>query len=122
MFTKKQKRETTSRDYKKELLEENHSHQLELNDLTASHQLELKEKEFDLKHFKDDEVQKLKEKVSDGEMKIAVLEKENEMLGKITDLNGDVIDVKDLVTKLIDKLPEINISSLSMGNNNGDKS
>jgi len=38
------------------------------------------------------------------------------MLDKIVDLNSDVIDIKDLVKKLIDKLPEVNLQNLTIQN------
>lgn len=90
------------------------NHNIEVKELESNHKLELKQKEFDIKHFKDEEMKALGAKVGEKDQKIAVLEKENEMLKKITDLNADVIDVKDLVTQLIKKLPEVNITSLSV--------
>lgn len=97
-----------------------HEHQLEISKLKSDHSLELKEKEFELRHFKDEEVKSLKDKLAEKEKAMAVLQKENNMLEKITDLNADIVDIKDLVNKLIEKLPTINLQSLSLGN--GDKS
>lgn len=94
------------------------SHELEITKLKHEHGLELKTKEFDMKHFKDNELKTALESVTEKDQKIAVLTKENEMLIKITDLNADVIDVKELVGALIKKLPEINLTSLTV--NNGD--
>ena len=56
----------------------------------------MKEKEFELRHFGDDQLKKLGMDLSAAKQEIAVLKKENEMLGKITNLNADIIDVKDL--------------------------
>jgi hypothetical protein len=89
-------------------------HQLEVKRLQQDKELALKEKEFEIRHFKDDENKKLTTTLAERDTTIAVLRKENEMLGKITDLNADIIDVKDLVSKLIGKLPEINLSSLTI--------
>ena len=91
---------------------------LEIAELKKSYELALKDKEFELKHFKDDEIKKLNENVVGKSQTIAVLQKENEMLGKITNLNADIIDIKDLVNKLIDKLPEIKLSNLTLQNGN----
>lgn len=99
-----------------------HKHELKVKELEKDHELALKEKEFELRHFKDDEVKKLRESLSGKNSEISVLKKENEMLGKITDLNADIIDVKDLVQKLIDKLPEIKLNNLTIGGNGGNKS
>ena len=95
------------------------THNMRVAELKHSHALELKEKEFELKHFKDDEVKKLQAEVTKVQQNNAVLRKENEMLGKITNLNADIIDVKDLVKNLIDKLPEIKLTNLTL--NNGSK-
>ncbi len=91
-----------------------HKQELDLKEVGAEHVLALKEKEFELKHFKDEEVKKLQAEKIELEKKNAVLEKELEMNKQIVDLNADVIDVKDLVSKLIDKLPEVNISNLTL--------
>lgn len=45
---------------------------------------------------------------------LAVVKKENEMLKAINELDSDVLDIKELVTKIIDKLPQINLTSLSV--------
>lgn len=81
---------------------------------SANHARALKEKEFEINHFKDERIQKLEKELRGAAQTIAVLTKEKEMLEKITDLNSDVIDIKGLVKNLIDKLPEVKISSLSV--------
>lgn len=98
----------------KKLADVEHKNQLHLAEVEANHKLALKEKEFELKHFKDEEVQKLRAELETEKKNGAVLKKENEMLVKITDLNADVIDVKGLVSDLIKKLPEINLTSLTV--------
>ena len=90
------------------------THSMKVAEIRHSHALELKEKEFELKHFKDDEVKKLQTELAKIQQDNAVLKKENEMLGKITNLNADIIDIKDLVAKLIGKLPEVNLSNLTV--------
>jgi len=91
-----------------------HDHKLANLEKDHKHSLDLKEKEFELKHFKDEELKKVQEDNVEKDKEIAVLKKENELLVKITDLNGDVIDVKDLVKKLIDKLPEVKVDSITV--------
>jgi hypothetical protein len=89
---------------------------LKVKDMESDHRLALKEKEFELKHFKDEEVKIAKEEVTEMAKKLAVLTKENEMLKSITDVNADIIDVKDLVSKLVEKLPSIDLKSLTINN------
>lgn len=118
IFGKKQSQTVPENDYKKLYLEMQHKHEMQLKEIKTDHKLALKEKEFELKYFKDEEVKKMQKEISDKDQNIAVLKKENEMLGKITNLNADIIDIKDLVNKLVDKLPTINLSSLTVNGNN----
>jgi hypothetical protein len=105
-------------DCDKQVRDLEHKHQLRISEIESEHKLALKEKEFELRHFKDDEMKKLSKELSDAQQSIAVLRKENEMLGKITNLNADIIDIKSLVNNLIEKLPTINLSSLTLNGNN----
>jgi hypothetical protein len=100
--------------YSKERIEQ--SYELKIKDLESEHGLELKEKEFEMRHLKDEEVKKAKEEVVEISKKLAVLTKENEMLKSITDVNADIIDVKDLMNKLVEKLPSIDLKSLTIQN------
>lgn len=106
--------ETELSDQKKRNADKDHLHSLAIEKLKADHSIALKEKEFDLKHFKDEELKKAQETLTKEKQDNAVLRKENEMLVKITDLNADVIDVKDLVNNLIEKLPTVNLTSLTV--------
>jgi hypothetical protein len=106
---------------KRSLVEERHRAQLQTAELKKDNELFLKEKEFELKHFKDEELKKLSLELSNAKQQIAVLTKENEMLAKITNLNADIIDIKSLVANLIDKLPEFKISNLTVNGNSGSK-
>lgn len=101
-------------DQKKRNADKDHLHSLAIAKLQADQSIALKEKEFELKHFKDEEMKKAQDKLIAKEQENAVLKKENEMLVKITDLNADVIDVKDLVNNLIEKLPTVNLTSLTV--------
>ena len=95
-----------------------HQSEIKIKELEADHKLALREKEFELKHFKDEEVQKLKAELAVKSEANAVLKKENEMLDKITNLNADIIDIKDLVANLINKLPEIKLNNLTVNGSN----
>jgi len=105
----------------KELATAKHTHELAMQRAEQEKSLALKEKEFELKHFKDEELKKLAGELATAKQSNAVLTKENEMLAKITDLNADIIDVKDLVSKLIDKLPEVKLNNLTVHNGPNDK-
>lgn len=118
IFNKKNNQETIS--LKNQLTEKEHRHLLIIAELKKDNELTLKEKEFELKHFKDDEMKELQDKLNTEIQNNAVLKKENEMLDKITNLNADIIDIKDLVANLINKLPEIKFTNLSAQNNGND--
>lgn len=91
-----------------------HTHALQIENIESEHTLALKQKEFELKHHKDEEIKAAEQKVTEIEKKVAVLEAENKMLDEISDWNKDIIDIKDLVKNLINKLPEVKINSLSV--------
>ncbi len=114
MWGKQQPMTAPEPNYKEKLNEAQSKHRLEIVEMEKNHELTLKEKEFELKHFKDEETLKLKEELAKERQNNAVLKKENEMLEKITDLNADIIDIKSLVNNLIEKLPTINLSSLTL--------
>ena len=71
---------------------------------------------FNLEHL---ETKKLKEKqeiIAELKEQNAVLQKENAMLDRIVDLNGDIVDIKELINTLIGKLPTIDLKSLTVHN------
>lgn len=92
-------------------------HTLAIRELESDHKLALKDKEFELKHFKDETIKALEAKIVGLEKEKAVLETKNQMLKEVNDLDADIIDVKDVVNKLIEKLPEIKLSSLTVNSN-----
>ena len=114
MWGNKQAQTAPEPDYKEKVRELESKHRLDLLELKKNQEYALKEKEFELKHFKDDEIVKLRDEISKEKQDNAVLKKENQMLEKITDLNADIIDIKSLVNNLIEKLPTINLSSLTL--------
>jgi hypothetical protein len=124
MFNKKQNKIVeveTIQGLKNKISELELKHRLEISELDGDNKLSIKEKEFELKHFKDEEILKLNSELAGERQQNAVLKMQNEMLVKITDLNADIIDIKDLVNKLVDKLPTINLSSLTVQQNGTDK-
>ena len=75
--------------------------------------LELVDKRYTLEFFKDNELAKARSERDEAERKVAVLEQKVEMLDKIVDLDSDILDVKDVVSKLIEKLPTINLDGIA---------
>jgi hypothetical protein len=107
---------------KEKIKEIKHEYELKIKEIEKDKELALKEKEFELKHFKDEEIKKIQEELTEQKKSNVILKKENEMLEKITDLNADIIDVKKLVETLINKLPEIKLSNLSIYSGDNKKS
>ena len=89
----------------------------EKRDLKAEHKRELKNKQQEINHYESDKIQELKDDKHRMEKKIAKLETENEKLNDVIDLEVDIIDVKDLVNKLIEKLPQVDISNMNVNSN-----
>ena len=119
LFEKGLQMSKSQQDFELRIQQLNHGHELKIKELVKDQELELKDKEFQINHFKDEKVKELRKLLTQKSEDLAVLKKENEMLDKITNLNADIIDIKDLVANLIKKLPDINITSLSVGGNNG---
>jgi len=109
----------TEQNHKLELASLKQNHQMEIDKLKNDHSLALSQKEFELNHSADERVKEAEGKAAESDKKLAVAAKENEMLVKITDLNKDVIDVKELVTNIINKLPTVNITSAIGGGGGG---
>ena len=89
-------------------------HKREREDILHAHKLEISQKDFDMKHLADTRIKTLEDKVVELNQIVSVLKKENEMLDKIVDVNKGLIDVKELVNSLIKKLPEFNVSNLTV--------
>ena len=53
----------------------------------------------------------------DDKIEIARLTTKVEMLEKVIDVGGEVVDIKDLVNKLIAKMPEIKLDNISVNVN-----
>ncbi len=102
------------RDHQIEIKAIEQEHEFEISELRQDHKLELKQKEYDITHFKDDELKKEREETIKLRGELAVAKKENEMLDRLVNVNADIVDVKDLIGKLIGKLPEVNLKELTI--------
>jgi hypothetical protein len=97
-----------------ELNRVNAEHTNEITTLKSDHAIALKEKEFEINHKNDDDKLKLKSEVQDLTTKLAVANETIKQLDRIIDLDGDIVNVQELIKDLIGKLPEIKITSLSV--------
>lgn len=98
----------------REISDLKHEHTLQLSKKDHEHKLAIKDLEFTMKNFKDSEILGKNTKIEDLTNKNAVLTKENEMMNKMVDINADIVDVKDIINQLIKKLPEVNLTSLTV--------
>lgn len=89
-------------------------HEIATNKLNAENLIKVQQKEFELTHIADERVKKADDARVEAETDLKVAKKENEMLHKIVDDRADVLEIKDLVNKLLDKVPEIKIDTLSV--------
>lgn len=112
--TENNRLEGENKDLREEKRRQVADHAIEIKSLKQDHVLALKEKEFERKHFKDEDMKTLRDKIVVLEREKAVLEKENKMLDKIVDLNADIVDVKDLIGTLIKKIPTMDLKSLTI--------
>jgi len=94
-------------DSDRELRLEKEDHERELKLLIEDHERELK-------FFVSEEVKEARDEQLRAERACELLKKENTLRKEICDVNGDIIDIKELVEKLIDKLPSIDIKSLNV--------
>lgn len=102
------------KEHEREISDLKHEHKLEVEVINHNHKLELQKRDFDLKTFKDVELQKALDEMTGLRKDIAIAAKENEMLDRLVDVNSDIIDVKELINKLIGKLPEVNLRELTI--------
>lgn len=97
-----------------------HEHELQVARMSNEFDLVAKQHQFALDHFADDRVKELETQKTALNQHVSVLEKEKEMLERVVSIEGDIVDVKDLVKNLIAKLPEVNLKNLTI-NTNGNK-
>ncbi len=107
---------TNERDnYKKQCELHKDDEERKIKNLKTDHEIELKKKQAELDLFESVKIKSLETEVTDLKTKLAVAETKLEFMSKITDVNADVLDVKDLVNKLIEKMPTVNINSIIAG-------
>lgn len=94
-------------------------HKREIANIHQAHEFKLRELNWLLDNSQEGEILNLKQGIVNADKEIASLQMENKMLREITDLNGDIVDIKGLVSNLISKLPEIKINSLMLQNTDG---
>jgi len=117
------KDEDTTRTHKLEVDDLKLAHKLEVDALVLEHEnaftIQAKENEIALADaelkMKYDDKQKVtdaQEARSEAEKALAVAEAKVEMLEEMVNINGEIIDIKELTNNLINKLPTINLTSL----------
>lgn len=102
-----------------------HEKTIEEGRIIHNHRIDIEKKEleiqklkdqhaFELSHFESKKVKELEQKNIDLEKKLAVKTQEIESIKAVIDINGDIVDVKDLIGKIINKLPEINLKGITV--------
>ena len=104
----------TSEDHARALTEQKLDHELVVKELQSKHKLELDQRDFDLKNHKDAEIAKAYAERDQAVSESAILKKELEVTQKIVDINSDIVDVKDIINKLITALPKIDLNSITV--------
>ena len=78
---------------------------------------EIDKLKIEKENIETEKVLSLKKEVEELSKNLAVTKKENELLKQALDTEAKLIDVKDLVSELINKLPEFKIDTLSVSTN-----
>ena len=84
-------------------------HDIAMKKKDAEHEIAIKEKEFEVRHQMDDDKKALTKQVNDLTKDLAVANETIKQLDRIVDLDADIIDIKEVVNKIIDKLPNVNV-------------
>lgn len=85
-----------------------------------NHELAMKDLQFKMEREVEAKTTELKAEVVALEQKLAVAENTVEMMDELTDLQTGMLDVKEVVSSLIKKLPDINIKSITAGSSSKD--
>ncbi len=109
-----QRLEENVKDLRQIIEDNDKEHGYEIKDLKKEIELKEKDFKFQLEHQESEGLKKKDAEIVELTKKLAVADEKIKMLDKIVDLNSDVIDVKKLVEQLINKLPEVKISSLAV--------
>jgi hypothetical protein len=115
-YKAKYESEKTERLYaERKRIEDKSDHEIYVKQIKADHEIELKKKQAEIDLFESFTIKTLENEITDLQIKLAVAETKLEFMSKITDVNADVLDVKELVNKLIEKMPTVNINSIIAG-------
>ena len=95
-------------------------HNMEIKNLNADHEIDLKKAKAETENAVLEAKNAAMKEIVETQKENAVLKERDDIWAKMLDLNADVLDVKDLVNKLIGALPKVNITgSLSAKAVNG---
>lgn len=83
--------------------------------LKTNHEIEIQKRQAELDLYETVKTKELSDELVRLKTDLKIAETKLEFMEKITDLNGDVLDVKELVQNLIEKLPTVNINSIIAG-------
>ena len=108
----RENRKESDKNHELTILELKSEYSIESRERDSHHALEMRDEEFKRNHFKDDELKRVTEENIKIAKDFAVLEMETKLLKEVTDVNSDIIDVKELVTKLIEKMPNLDLKNL----------
>jgi uncharacterized coiled-coil protein SlyX len=95
-------------------------HEMDVKEIRKDHELEIKGLKFDMERATEQETADLKKEVTELEQKLAVAENTIEMMDELTELQTGMLDVKEVVSSLIKKLPTIDIKSITAGSSSKD--
>lgn len=93
------------------------AHEHKLRDIEKDREIERREAKFAMEHAVAEGTKELIAENIKFKQENAVLKKENLVMEKVVNINKDIVDVKELVRNLVQKLPTIDLKSLSITNN-----
>lgn len=102
------------REHDMEVTDLKREHEFKIRDLKKENELSIKDMQFKIDHLESEELKAANTKISDLKLELAVAKETVVQLEKVVDLSADIIDVGEVVNKLIEKLPSLNISTLSL--------
>lgn len=88
------------------------NHLLEVEALEANNEIAIERAELETEFAAEKKVKDAEDRATKAEQGLAVALSQVEIYKGLVDLNGDILDIKDITTQIITKLPTINLSSL----------
>lgn len=101
-------------DNERTALELRSENERKLADLKSQHAREILDLKKENEHLTFDVTKKLSDENIELTKQCAVLTERNAQLEKMTDINADIVDVKDIINQLIKALPKIDLKSLTV--------